>query len=140
MLGACDGSFLARRAEIYARLESLRDRYDLVVTHPSSDTNQDHRQVAEEARRVFKAHATVLGGEFPSNDVGELRPNVLVGISERAALAKVRMIDAYASQRRAGRPYLEGGLAMSLARVRGSQIHEPFAEAFEVGARIVIHR
>jgi LmbE family N-acetylglucosaminyl deacetylase len=137
MIGACDGSFQARRAEVYARLESLRGAYDLVVTHPVGDTNQDHRQVAEEAQRVFKAHATVLAGEFPSNDVGEVRPAVFVPVSERAVAAKARMIETYVSQRRDGRPYLDGELARALARVRGSQIREPFAEAFEIGARLI---
>lgn len=138
MIGACDGSFVSRRAEIYGRLERLRDAYDLVVTHPSCDTNQDHRALTEEVRRVFKAHATVLGGEFPSNDVGDFRAGVYVTLSERAVAAKAHMIESYVSQRRDGRPYVDGGLARALARVRGSQIRATFAEAFEVVGRVVL--
>lgn len=137
MLGACDGSFLARRGEIYAALERLRDAYDLVVTHAPHDTNQDHRQVIEETTRALKAHATVLAGEFPNNDVGDFRPALHVALSAFAIEAKARMIEAYASQRRDGRPYVDGGLARALARVRGAQIRCDAAEAFEIVRAIV---
>lgn len=137
MLGACDGSFAARRAEIYASLERLRDAYDLVVTHASGDTNQDHRQVVEEVRRALKAHTTILGGEFPNNDLGDFRAEVHVALSPFAVDAKARMIETYASQRRDGRPYVDGALARSLARVRGAQIRAEAAEAFELVRAIV---
>lgn len=138
MLGACDGSFAARRGEIYAAMERLRDAYDLVITHAPGDTNQDHRQVSDEARRVFKAHASVLGGEFPNDDVGDFRASVYVSLSSFAIDAKARMIEAYASQRRDGRPYLDGEVVRSLARVRGSQIRADAAEAFEIVARTIV--
>lgn len=138
LLPACRGAFEAERGQIYAALEALRDRYALVVTHPASDTNQDHRQVAEEAARVFKAHATLLGGEFPNNDIGGDRREVYVALDARDIEAKVHMINAYASQRFGGRPYLDGEVAEALARVRGSQIRARYAEAFTVGARLVL--
>lgn len=135
---ACRGAFEAERGQIYAALEALRDQYELVVTHPAEDTNQDHRQVAVEAARVFKAHATLLGGEFPNNDIGGDRRDVYVALEERDIEAKAHMINAYTSQRFGGRPYLDGDLAEALARVRGSQIRAPYAEAFTVGARLVV--
>jgi len=137
-LPACRGAFESERGRIYAALEAVRERYDLVVTHAAGDTNQDHRQVAEEARRVFKAHASVLGGEFPANDVGRFTPEVFVALTEEDVARKERMIARYASQRRPGRAYLEEGVARALARVRGAQIGEPAAEAFEVLARVVV--
>ena len=54
---------------------------------------------------------------------------------ERAVDAKVRMVSAYASQRRNGRPYFDADLVRGLARVRGAQIRAPWAEAFAVAAR-----
>ncbi len=132
MLGACDGSFLARRAEIYATLEGLRGAFDLVVTHARGDTNQDHRQVVEEATRALKGHTTLVSGEFPNNDMGSFDAGFYVALSSFAVEAKARMIEAYASQRRDGRPYLDGTVARALARVRGSQIRAEAAEAFEV--------
>jgi len=140
MLQACRGEFESRRGEIYAALERLRGDYDLVVTHALRDTNQDHQQVATEAVRVFKAHASVWGGEFPSNDVTGFSPAVFVALDAPAVDAKVRMVERYVSQRFGGRPYLDAGVVRALAKVRGSQIREEAAEAFEVAARVVVRR
>lgn len=140
MLPACRGAFESQRADIYSTLESLRDDYDLVVTHAAGDTNQDHHQVSVEVVRVFKAHASVWGGEFPNNDVSSFAPAVYVALDGAAVEAKVRMVERYGSQRFGGRPYLDPTVVRSLARVRGSQIREEAAEAFEVAARVVVRR
>lgn len=137
ILPACRGAFESERGAIYAALEGLRAQYDLVVTHAAGDTNQDHRQVAREAQRVFKAHASLLGGEFPANDIGRFRPQVFVSLTAEDLEHKVRLVTAYASQRSPARPYFDEAVIRGLARVRGSQIGEDFAEAFEVIGRIV---
>jgi LmbE family N-acetylglucosaminyl deacetylase len=138
LLPACRGAFESERSSIYAALERLRDAYDLVVTHAPADTNQDHRQVAREAQRVFKAHATLLGAEFPANDVARFRPHVYVALAPADVDRKVRMVASYASQHTPGRSYLDETVIRALARVRGSQIGEPFAESFQVAGRIVL--
>jgi LmbE family N-acetylglucosaminyl deacetylase len=138
MLPACRGAFEAERGKLYAAMEALRGDYDLVVTHAPTDTNQDHQQVAREARRVFKAHATLLGGEFPNNDLAGFRPQVYVALSEREVAAKARMVESYRSQDFGGRPYIDGEVLRALARLRGSQIREPAAEAFDVIGRVVL--
>ncbi len=138
ILPACRGEFERCREDIYRALEQLRGDYDLVVTHMADDTNQDHLQIAEEAIRVFKAHATVLSGEFPSNDVGRFVPHVFVSLSEREAHAKASMIGRYRSQQFGGRPYFDEQAVLGLARVRGSQIREPYAEAFQIAARFIV--
>jgi LmbE family N-acetylglucosaminyl deacetylase len=138
MLQACRGEFESRREEIYLALERLRDTCDLVVTHAPSDTNQDHQQVAREAARVFKAHATLWGGEFPNNDLADFRPEIFVRLDSRALDAKKTLIERYASQRFGGRTYLDANVARALACVRGSQIREPFAEAFELSGRLIV--
>jgi LmbE family N-acetylglucosaminyl deacetylase len=137
-LPACRGAFEAERAAIYAAMEAVRDHYDMVVTHPLGDTNQDHEQVAREARRVFKMHATVLSGEFPANDAGTFEPRVYVGLDEEDLAVKIRLISRYETQRRAHRTYLDGTVVKALARIRGAQIGRAAAEAFEVLARIVV--
>jgi hypothetical protein len=119
-------------------MEALRDAYDLVVTHAPTDTNQDHQQVAEEAARVFKAHATLLGGEFPNNDLGGFTPQVYVSLTPREVAAKARMVAHYRSQDFGGRPYLDGDVVQALARLRGAQIREAAAEAFTVTGRLVV--
>jgi LmbE family N-acetylglucosaminyl deacetylase len=138
LLPACQGHFQSERAALYRAMEALRDDYDLVVTHPASDTNQDHRQVAEEATRVFKAHTTLWAGEFPSNDVGGFAASVFVALGEREIAAKERMVARYRSQDFGGRPYLDPALVRALARVRGAQIRTQWAEAFAVAARVVV--
>lgn len=138
LLPACQGAFEAERGRIYAALEALRGGYELVVTHPLTDTNQDHQQVAAEAVRVLKAHATLLAGEFPNNDLGQSPPQVYVSLDERDVEAKVRMVLAYGSQRFGGRPYLDEGVVRALATLRGSQVREVAAEAFSVLGRCVV--
>jgi LmbE family N-acetylglucosaminyl deacetylase len=136
LMPACRGAFEEERGRIYAALESLRDDYDLVVTHSVTDTNQDHHQVAVEATRVFKAHATLLAGEFPSNDLGDFRPQLYVPLTEADVAAKVRMVGAYASQKISGRPYFDESAIRGLCRVRGTQIRSGAAEAFAIGGRV----
>ena len=138
MLPACRGAFQSERGMLYAAMEALRNDYDLVVTHTQTDTNQDHQQVAQEAARVFKAHATLLSGEFPNNDIGGFTPRVYFSLTAREVAAKERMVGNYHSQNFGGRPYLDGGVVQALARLRGSQIREPAAEAFDVTGRIVL--
>jgi LmbE family N-acetylglucosaminyl deacetylase len=138
MLPACQGVFQSDRGALYAAMEALRDQYDLVVTHAPTDTNQDHRQVAEEASRVFKAHASLLGGEFPNNDLGGFTPQVYISLSARELAAKARMVSRYRSQDFGGRPYIGDEVVLALARLRGSQIREAAAEAFTVIGRVVV--
>lgn len=138
MMPACRGEFEAQRGLLYAALEAVRSEYDMVVTHAPSDTNQDHRQVAAEVRRVFKAHATVLGGEFPNNDLGEFTPQVYVTLAGRDLETKVRLVTRYRSQDFGGRPYLDADLVRALAKLRGSQIRAAAAEAYAVIGRIVV--
>lgn len=138
MLPACRGAFQSERGALYAAMEALRNDYDLVVTHVPTDTNQDHRQVAEEAARVFKAHATLLGGEFPNNDLGGFTPQVYVALTPREVDAKARMVEQYHSQNFGGRPYIDAEVVRALARLRGSQIREAAAEAFAVTGRVVV--
>lgn len=138
LLPACRGAFEAERAQIYEAMEKLRGGYELVVTHRSTDTNQDHELVSREARRVFKAHGSLLGGEFPNNDLGEEGVQVYLELEPRDLEAKVRMVSAYRSQRFGGRPYLDGSVLRALARLRGSQIRAEAAEAFSVLGRVAL--
>ena len=138
LLPACSGAFEAERGRIYSALEQLRNDYELVVTHPFHDTNQDHRQVAQEVARVFKAHATVLGGEFPNNDLGDGRLEVYVPLEPEDVEAKAHFVSSYVSQQFGGRPYLDENVVQALAMVRGSQVRERYAEAFFVLSRVIV--
>lgn len=137
LLPACRGAFEAERGQIYGALEALRASYELVVTHPISDTNQDHHQVALEAQRVFKAHASLISGEFPNNDLGGMIPAVFVPLEESDLDAKAHLVRAYGSQAFGGRPYFDESVVRALARLRGSQVRAPYAEAFAVLGRLI---
>lgn len=132
MLPACRGRFESDRGYLYERLEALRGAYDLVVSHPHTDTNQDHRQVAVEVARVFKASTSIIAGEFPNNDLGEFRANLHIALEAPDVDAKVEMVGRYRSQMFDGRPYFSESVVRGLAAVRGSQIRSGFAEAFSV--------
>jgi hypothetical protein len=80
----------------------------------------------------------LLGGEFPNNDLGGFTPHVYVALAARELEAKARMVAHYRSQDFGGRPYIDGEMVLALARVRGSQIREPAAEAFTVVGRVVL--
>ncbi len=136
-LTACHGAFETERGKIYAALDALRDRYACVITHPSTDTNQDHQQVSLEARRVFKAHATLLGGEFPSNDLGEFSAQYFVPVGEIDVATKVQMVQRYESQQFGDRPYFSEKAVAGLLYARGAQVRAPAAEAFEVLGRVI---
>jgi LmbE family N-acetylglucosaminyl deacetylase len=138
LLPACSGAFEAERGRIYSALETLRNHYELVVTHPFHDTNQDHQQVARETARVFKAHAPVLAGEVPNNDLGDGRLEVYIPLEPDDVDAKVHLVSTYASQRFGGRPYLDEKVVRALATLRGSQVREPAAEAFFVLTRVIV--
>jgi LmbE family N-acetylglucosaminyl deacetylase len=138
LLSACSGAFQAERGRIYSALEAIRNDYELVVTHPFHDTNQDHQQVAQEAARVFKAHATVLAGEFPNNDLGDGRLEVYVPLEPEDVDAKIRLVSTYASQQFGGRPYLDENVIRALATLRGSQVRASAAEAFFVLSRVIV--
>lgn len=129
-LPACRGHFASEREYLYERFEELRARYDLVVTHSATDTNQDHRQIALEAARALKGHCSILCGEFPNNDLGDFEPRVYVELEAGDVDAKVDLVAAYRSQRFGGRSYFDESVIRGLAAVRGSQIRAAAAEAY----------
>lgn len=117
------------RQEILSQLDFFRDEYDLVLCPSSSDQHQDHRQVADEAARVFK-HTTILGYEHAMNTVRSSQWQCFVFLEERHLDKKIEHAKAYESQR--NRPYMAESYLRGLAAVHGVQAGLPAAEAFEV--------
>lgn len=128
--------FPSRRQEILEELVALRQRIDpqIVFVPAMSDMHQDHEVVAREGLRAFK-HATMLGYELPMNTIS-FQHACFIRLEERHMEAKMRHAAAYRSQ--AFRPYLQPDFIASLARVRGLQIDQPAAEAFEVIRTVVM--
>jgi N-acetylglucosamine malate deacetylase 1 len=122
--------FPAHRQEILEELIVLRGEIepDLVLVPALADIHQDHGVVAREAVRAFK-HATLLGYELPMNTMA-FQHAAFVRLDERHLEAKLAHAAAYRSQ--VARPYFAPEAIRALATVRGLQINQPAAEAFEV--------
>lgn len=122
--------FPTHRQEILEALIVLRAEIepDVVFVPAMSDIHQDHGVMAREGLRAFK-YATVLGYEMPMNSIA-FKHACFVRLEERHVAAKLAHAAVYRSQ--SWRPYFDPNLIRSLATVRGLQIGQPAAEAFEV--------
>ncbi|CAN0156580.1 unnamed protein product [Chrysoparadoxa australica] len=103
---------------------------DLVMVTTGSDLHQDHEVVYNEGLRAFK-HASIWGYELPWNHVS-FSTQAFVKLSQPHLDKKWEMMQVYESQFIKQRPYFTKEFMEGLARVRGVQIGEPYAEAFEV--------
>lgn len=101
---------------------------DIVFLPSASDTHQDHQTIAQEGFRAFK-RTTMLGYEVPWNNL-DFRTSCFVDIGEEHLEAKVRAVGMYKSQQH--RAYATAEFIRSLARTRGVQIGQRYAETFEV--------
>ncbi|UCE92316.1 MAG: PIG-L family deacetylase [Methanobacteriota archaeon] len=123
-------NFHVKRQDILDEMLRLREEYGpTVVFAPSlNDLHQDHKIVAEEARRMFK-RTSILGYEMPWNNISFDTLSFSV-LEKRHVDQKVEALKCYESQRH--RAYLNSDFINSLALARGVQVSVPYAEAFEV--------
>lgn len=128
--------FPAHRQEILEELVKLRRSIEpqIVFLPAMSDMHQDHEVIAREGLRAFK-HSTILGYELPMNTIS-FQHACFIRLEEHQLEVKARHAAAYRSQ--AFRSYLQPEFIASLARVRGLQIDQPAAEAFEVIRNVVM--
>ena len=106
-----------------------------VVIPSGSDLHQDHATIHDEALRAFK-HKTVLGYELPWNHI-TFCASAFVTLERRHLDRTWDALTCYASQLELGRPYFTKEFHESLARVRGLQVKNDWAEAFEL-IRVVL--
>jgi LmbE family N-acetylglucosaminyl deacetylase len=118
------------RQEILEDLIRLKEEIapDLVFTPSPTDIHQDHRVIADESLRAFK-RVTVLGYEEPWNNIVFVTRN-FIKLRKTDVQAKVDALKCYRSQMH--RSYFTEDFVWSLARMRGTQIENEYAEAFEV--------
>ena len=122
--------FPAQRQEILETLVGLEKklRPDIVVAPSSYDLHQDHKTTRNEALRAFR-RSTILGFEMPWDNVS-FNTTAFVPLAEKHIRKKMKALDCYKSQ--SHRAYLTEDYIRGLARTRGMQINEQYAEAFEV--------
>jgi len=103
---------------------------DLFLLPSGSDVHQDHQLVYNEGLRAFK-HTSIWGYELPWNHVS-FATQAFVKLEQRHIDMKWKLMTTYESQFQKQRAYFTKEFIEGLARVRGVQINEPYAEAFEV--------
>jgi LmbE family N-acetylglucosaminyl deacetylase len=123
------------RSEILQLLYDLNKELkpDLVLMPNSKDIHQSHEVVHAEARRAFK-YTTLLGYELPWNSF-EFAMDAYVVVSKENIDAKIAAINAYKTQKH--RMFFSNDILGDLARVRGKQIGQQYAECFEL-VRLII--
>lgn len=129
-------SFNFHRQEILENiLELKRDIRPEVIFVPSTrDIHQDHYTISQEAVRAFK-FSTILCYELPWNNFN-FHTTCFVHLEERFIQTKANSVKEYKSQ--AHRNYANEDFIFSLARTRGVQCGQQFAEVFEV-VRLIIN-
>jgi len=120
------------RQEVLEELIKLRQSIvpDLVLIPSGSDLHQDHQVVHNEALRAFK-QVSIWGYELPWNHIS-FDTQAFIPLEQHHIDTKWKMMQAYDSQFEKQRAYFTKEFIEGLARVRGVQVSEDFAEAFEV--------
>jgi len=133
-LEACgdrENSFSAHRQFIFDLLRCT-DGVSLVVTHQSTDTNQDHIALRDEVLRVFKGRVPVIGGSFYANDYPLAARTLLVSLAVEHVERKIEALRCYKSQQKEHRGYFDPDRIWAEARYWGGFVQDAeFAEAFE---------
>lgn len=92
------------------------------------DTHQDHKMIADEARRAFK-NVTIYGYEMPWNNF--TFDNQYFNVLDAECIeAKFQSVSSYKSQRQ--RSYADREFIYGQAKYHGVQIGREYAEVFEV--------
>ncbi len=123
-------TFNFHRQEILENLIQLRKsiKPDLIFMPALSDIHQDHHTVAQEGLRAFK-FTNILCYEVPWNNLS-FNTTCFSVLSESHIQKKIDALSEYKSQ--AHRSYANEEFIRSLARVRGVQVNEKYAEVFDV--------
>jgi LmbE family N-acetylglucosaminyl deacetylase len=127
-----DGRLPAHWDEAKDAVEELRRRSDpdVILAPRADDAHQDHRGLARLVPTAFRDHL-VLGYEIVKWDGDLARPNAYQPLSAELAEKKVSLLQQhYASQRH--RPWYDKEAFLGLARIRGIECQERYAEAFFV--------
>lgn len=127
--------FPAFRQEILEDIVKLKKLIspDLVFVPSPNDVHQDHQVVTSEGLRVFKK-ISILGYELPWNNI-VFETRSFVKLEKRHVEKKIEALKSYKTQ--SHRSYLSEEFILGLAKTRGTQFENDYAESFEV-LRILI--
>lgn len=119
-----------KRQDILENLIQLKAEInpDLVLMPSLNDIHQDHITIAQEGLRAFKT-STILGYELIWNNL-TFNTTSFVKLEEHHIQKKFLALQEYKSQNL--RDYMSKDFIFSLARARGVQVGQKYAESFEV--------
>lgn len=128
-------TFNYRRQDILDDLIKMRTNIkpDMIFLPSLNDIHQDHKTIAEEGIRAFKFN-TIFAYEMPWNNM-TFSTSSFVLLNEENVKTKVEALQEYKSQ--AHRPYANEEFIRSMANIRGVQIGQRYAEAFDI-VRLII--
>jgi LmbE family N-acetylglucosaminyl deacetylase len=128
-------TFNYRRQDILDDLIRMRTEIkpDMIFLPSLNDIHQDHKTIAEEGIRAFKFN-TIFAYEMPWNNM-TFTTSSFVLLEESHVQKKVEALQEYKSQ--AHRPYANEEFIRSMATIRGVQIGQRYAEAFDI-VRLII--
>jgi len=128
-------TFNYRRQDILDDLIRMRTNLkpDMIFLPSLNDIHQDHKTIAEEGIRAFKFN-TIFAYEMPWNNM-TFTTSSFVLLNEENVKTKVEALQEYKSQ--AHRPYANEEFIRSMANIRGVQIGQRYAEAFDI-VRLII--
>jgi len=139
-LGLCElpeGRLPAAWHEVKDTIEEVTRSFspDVVIAPQPGDAHQDHRTVAEIVPTVFRDQL-YLGYEIPKWDGDFCRPSMYVPLSAELARRKTELLHkCFPSQRH--RDWWDDEVFLGLARLRGMECHQPYAEAFVCGKSVL---
>jgi LmbE family N-acetylglucosaminyl deacetylase len=118
------------RQEILEEMVRMRKelRPDLVMLPSTHDLHQDHATIAAEGWRAFKS-VSLVGYEVAWNNLS-FTAHLFSVLKPEYVEQKIEALRAYRSQE--FRSYSKASFIRSLAEVRGTQVGQPLAEAFEM--------
>jgi LmbE family N-acetylglucosaminyl deacetylase len=109
---------------------------DLILAPSAGDAHQDHRTIGEIVPTVFRDQL-YLAYEIPKWDGDLARPTMYAPMSADVAHRKVELLHkCYPSQR--GRDWWDDEVFLGLARLRGMECRERYAEAFSCPKSVIV--
>jgi LmbE family N-acetylglucosaminyl deacetylase len=121
------------RQDILEILVRIKNEFapDLVIGPSLNDYHQDHSVIANEMIRAFKTTASIICYELPWNHMN-FTNQMFIRLQKRNIDKKIELLSSYKSQIEKNRKYFSNEFIYGLAKTRGIQINEDYAEAFEI--------
>lgn len=133
-----EGRLPAAWAEVKDILEGVAANCapDVIFAPSRRDAHQDHRTVGEIIPTVFRDQL-YLAYEIPKWDGDLGLPSVYVPLTADDTLCKIELLHkCFPSQR--SRDWWDDDVFLGLARLRGVECREPYAEAFTCAKSVVV--